>query len=102
MGTYDRKLATNEIKPNGVPMYPKSCGKCEEPTNIAILTVIDYYGKKRCGAFSQFGHVKKSGESSLWILNSGYTYSGWVTRCSKCYSDDVRQQGRSQGEYNQK
>lgn len=82
---------------NAIPHWPKTCDNrgCESDTVVAILLVRNREGKLRSGAFSQFGYVDKN---KNWLLNDGYQFERWDSKCAECYQRMTDVMGISQQE----
>ena len=97
----DRKTT----RPTGktAPPPPEACmkGSCQSETGIAFVRVLNNNtGRKEIRSFGKSGHMidgqlketrsvgvhsKDAGIS----MNDQFEFLGWITRCPKCYMDDL-------------
>ena len=89
----DQQIAPRTL-PNAIPHWPKTCDTqgCENETVVAILLVRNREGRLRCGPFSQFGYADKKS----WLLNDGYKFVRWDSKCAECYQHMADATGISQ------
>jgi hypothetical protein len=59
-----------------------TCGSClREPTQVALVCVLDAEGKPHRGASGVYGTSGPGG----FTPNNGFTFDGWLTYCGHCY-----------------
>ena len=101
MGSFDKKLFSANAPGATVESWPQLCNHqdCENESIVAFVLVTDRQGRSRSANFQRYGYIKKMNDDQSLFMRDGFEFDGWVTRCAKCYTDELIKRNASAGCY---